>query len=91
MMSESPEIKRNTTKYDHKSNSISKYDQVTQQIMMPKPTRVNDAQTADAEVFTTGSSQINIVWKLNTLQLSVHITDPITEWGMMQTALRYFV
>jgi hypothetical protein len=39
--------------------------------MLLKHTRVNDTQTADAEVFTTGRSQINIVWNW-TLQLSVH-------------------
>jgi hypothetical protein len=85
-------LKSNTMQHDHKPNSIAEHDQVTQWIMATKPTRVNDTQTADAEVFTTGRSQFNIVWKWNTLQLSVHVHywDPIREWGMPLIALPHF-
>jgi hypothetical protein len=67
MISESPEIKHNDIEHNHKLwgmylNMLSDLFSEMQQNV----TWINNAETANTEVFPTGCTQVNIVWKPKT-------------------------
>jgi len=58
MISESPENRNNHSSYPYFDQNIK----LTCDMEEPF-TRINNTEAADTEVFSTGCSQVNIVWK----------------------------
>ena len=65
MISESPEIKHNDIQHNHKLWDVylNMFSDLFSEMQQEQVTWINNAKTADTEVFPTGCTQVNIVWK----------------------------